>query len=100
MAHRRYFYGIRVQVATTGEGVPVEFAFLPGSASDVRGLEVLPLDLPAGSELFMDSGYTDYAAEVNRVELQLSCCIGPADRPSVITSNGDTVEPASLRERP
>ena len=34
----------------------VEFAFLPGSASDVRGLEVLPLSLPAGSELFMDSG--------------------------------------------
>jgi hypothetical protein len=62
-AHRRYFYGVKVQVITTEEGVPVELAFLPGSASDVRGLEVLPLDLPAGSELFMDSGYTDYAAE-------------------------------------
>lgn len=62
-AHRRYFYGVRVQVVTTEEGVPVEFAFLPGAASDVRGLEVLPLALPAGSELFMDSGYTDYAAE-------------------------------------
>jgi hypothetical protein len=62
-AHRRYFYGVKVQVVTTEEGVPVEFAFLPGSASDVRGLEVLPLSLPEGSELFMDSGYTDYAAE-------------------------------------
>ena len=62
-AHRRYFYGVRVQVMTTEEGVPVEFAFLPGSASDVRGLGVLPLALPEGSELFMDSGYTDYAAE-------------------------------------
>ena len=62
-SHRRYFYGVRVQVVTTEEGVPVEFAFLPGSASDVRGLGVLPLDLPAGSELFMDSGYTDYGAE-------------------------------------
>ena len=62
-AHRRYFYGVRVQVVTTEEGVPVELAFLPGSASDVRGLEVLPLSLPAGSELFMDSGYTDYGAE-------------------------------------
>jgi hypothetical protein len=60
---RRYFYGVRVQVVTTEEGVPVEFAFPPGSASDVRGPEVLPLDLPAGSELFMDSGYADYAAE-------------------------------------
>ena len=60
---RRYFYGVRVQVVTTEEGVPVELAFLPGSASDVRGLGVLPLALPEGSQLFMDSGYTDYAAE-------------------------------------
>jgi hypothetical protein len=29
----------------------------------VRGLGVLPLLLPEGSELFMDSGYTDYGAE-------------------------------------
>lgn len=62
-AHRCYFYGVRVQVVTTEEGVPVEFAFLPGAASDVRGLGILPLSLPEGSELFMDSGYTDYAAE-------------------------------------
>lgn len=60
---RRYFYGVRVQVVTTEEGVPVEFCFLPGAASDVRALGVLPLELPAGSQLFMDSGYTDYAAE-------------------------------------
>ena len=60
---RRYFYGVRVQVVTTEEGVPVELAFLPGAAGDVRGLDVLPLALPAGSQLFMDSAYTDYAAE-------------------------------------
>ena len=60
---RRYFYGVRVQVLTTEEGVPVEFCFLPGAASDVRALGVLPLALPSGSQLFMDSGYTDYAAE-------------------------------------
>ncbi len=60
---RRYFYGVRVQVVTIEEGLPVELAFLPGSASDVRGLGVLPLCLPAGRQLFMDSGYTDYAAE-------------------------------------
>lgn len=60
---RRYFYGVKVQVMTTEEGVPVEFCFLPGAASDVRGLGVLPLELPAGSQLFMDSGYTDYGTE-------------------------------------
>lgn len=62
-ARRRYFYGVKVRVVTTGGGVPVEFAFLPGSAPDVRGLEVLPLSLPEGREPFMDSGYTDYAME-------------------------------------
>lgn len=62
-SHRRYFYGVRVQVMTTEAGVPVELAFLPGAASDVRGLDVLPLSLPEGSEVFMDSGYTDYGAE-------------------------------------
>lgn len=62
-SHRRYFYGVRVQVVTTDEGVPVELAFLPGAASDVRGLDIVPLCLPAASELFMDSGYTDYGAE-------------------------------------
>lgn len=66
---RRYFYGVRVQVVTTEEGVPVELAFLPGAASDVRGLGVLPLELPAGSQLFMDSGYTDYAAEDAAAEM-------------------------------
>jgi hypothetical protein len=60
---RRYFYGVWVQVLTTEEGIPVELAFLPGAASDVRGLGVLPLALPEGSQLFMDSGYTDYGAE-------------------------------------
>jgi hypothetical protein len=66
---RRYFYGVRVQVVTTEGGVPVEFCFLPGAASDVRALGVLPLALPAGSQLFMDSGYTDYAAEDAAAEM-------------------------------
>jgi len=48
---------------TTEEGIPVELAFLPGNASDVRALQVWPLHLPEGSELFMDSVYTDYGAE-------------------------------------
>jgi len=60
---RRYFYGVRVEVITTEDEIPVELAFLPGEASDVRGLDVLPLSLPAGSRLFLDAGYTDYGAE-------------------------------------
>lgn len=62
-AKRRFFFGVKVHVITTDTGLPVEFAFMPGRASDVGGLDVLAIELPSGRELFMDSGYTDYAAE-------------------------------------
>ncbi|MDF5734189.1 MULTISPECIES: IS982 family transposase [unclassified Nostoc] len=60
---KRYFYGVRVQLLTTKSGIPVEFVFLPGSASDVRALNALPLNLPSGSEVYGDSAYTDYTVE-------------------------------------
>ena len=60
---KRYFYGVRVHVLTTADGIPVEFAFLPGEAHDVRGLGVLSLDLPPGSEVYADGAYTDYTIE-------------------------------------
>jgi len=60
---KRYFYGVRVQLLTTKSGVPVEFVFLPGSASDVRALNALPLNLPPASEVYTDSAYSDYTAE-------------------------------------
>lgn len=60
---KRYFYGVRVQLLTTKSGIPVEFVLMPGSASDVRALNALPLNLPPGSEVYADSAYTDYTAE-------------------------------------
>ncbi|GAA6620048.1 IS982 family transposase [Scytonema sp. NUACC26] len=60
---KRYFYGVRVQLLTTKSGIPVEFVFLPGSASDVRALNALPLNLLPESEVYCDSAYTDYTAE-------------------------------------
>lgn len=60
---KRYFYGIRVQLLATSAGIPVEFAFLPGEANDVRGLNALPLCLPEKAEVYGDAAYTDYQAE-------------------------------------
>jgi hypothetical protein len=60
---KRYFYGVRVQLLTTKNGIPVEFAFLPGSASHVRALKALPLNIPPNSEVYGDLAYTDYTAE-------------------------------------
>ena len=60
---KRYFYGIRVQLLSTADGIPVEFVFLPGEANDTRGLKSLPLNLPPGSIVYGDAGYTDYEAK-------------------------------------
>jgi hypothetical protein len=60
---KRYFYGIRVQLLSTKEGIPVEFAFLPGEANDTRGIKALPFNIPSGSSIYADAGYTDYLSE-------------------------------------
>lgn len=66
---RRFFFGFRVQVVTTSEKQPVQFFILPGSYVDVTALQMMHLNLPAGSQLYGDSGYTDYEQE----ELYADC---------------------------
>lgn len=60
---RRYFYGVKVQVLTTTNGIPVEFCFVPGSESDVQALKKLPMTVAPESSIYADSGYTDYSIE-------------------------------------
>lgn len=74
---RRYFYGVRVQVMVTVDGVPVEFCILPGSRSDVAGLAHLPFALPAGAQVAADAAYTFYEWEDALVEReQISLLVG------------------------
>jgi hypothetical protein len=65
---RRYFYGLRVQVVVTVEGLPVECCILPGSLSDIQGLAELPLSLPMGAEVAADAAYTFYEWEDHLAE--------------------------------
>ncbi len=60
---RRYFYGVKVQMLITAEGIPVEFCFVPGSESDVQALKKLPLAVAAESKIYGDGAYTDYGVE-------------------------------------
>jgi hypothetical protein len=60
---RRYFFGVKVQVITTVENLPVEFSILPGSCSDLQGLAELPLEFSKGSEIAADAAYTEYEWE-------------------------------------
>jgi hypothetical protein len=68
VAKREFFYGFKVQVIATIEGIPVEFAIVPGSWNDARGMHVLPMQLPEGSRNISDSGYTNYQYEDTLLE--------------------------------
>jgi hypothetical protein len=73
---RRYFYGVKVQLLTTSDGIPVEFCILPGGCSDLQGLAELALDLPAQAQLFVDAGYNfyeweDYLSEEENLKFQV-----------------------------
>ena len=59
----RYFYGVKVQLLTTGSGVPVAFCFTPGNQADVKSLGKIVSGLPAESSVYADSAYTDYKIE-------------------------------------
>ncbi len=73
---RRFFYGVRVQILATSDGIPLEFCLLPGSCADLQGLAELALDLNDSAELFVDAGYNfyeweDYLREVEHLKLQV-----------------------------
>jgi len=60
---RRYFFGLRVHLLVTRRGEPVEFVLAPGSDADVEVFKRFALDLPDGSTIHADKGYTDYQEE-------------------------------------
>ena len=60
---RRYFYGLRVHLVVSGKGEPVEFSLAPASEVDIGVFKEMSLELPEGSILCADKGYTDYHYE-------------------------------------
>lgn len=60
---KQYFFGIKVHMVVDTNGVPIEFSFTPGSASDIRSLQEFSLNLPQDSLLFGDRAYTNYEFE-------------------------------------
>lgn len=60
---KRYFYGVKVQLLTTGNGIPIAFHFTPGKQADVKALDKILRELPPESSVYGDSAYTDYKIE-------------------------------------
>jgi len=65
---KRYFYGVKVQLLTTGSGLPIAFHFTPGKQADVKALDKIIRNLPPEANVFGDSAYTDYQKEDNIFE--------------------------------
>jgi hypothetical protein len=66
---REYFYGFKVEVITTAGGLPVDYFIVAGSVHDGAALQAMQIELPAESELYGDSAYTNYEIE----DLLLEC---------------------------
>jgi hypothetical protein len=60
---RRYFYGVKVQLLVSENGIPIQFHFVPGKTADVKGLERLIEGLPPEASIYGDSAYTNYKIE-------------------------------------
>ena len=67
---REYFYGFKVQIITTVDGLPVEYFICAGSYHDITAFQSMNIDLPTGSDLYADSAYTDYELEDYYKELE------------------------------
>lgn len=62
-AKKEYYYGFKIQLITTADNQPVDYFITAGSFHDCTALQAMQINLPAGSELYGDSGYTDYEQE-------------------------------------
>lgn len=77
---RNYFYGVKVQLLTTKDGIPIAFHFTPGKTGDAKALGKMIDKLPAEASLYGDSAYTDYGLE--DIALERKCVLLKIQRKS------------------
>ena len=58
-----YFYGVKVQLLTTKDGIPLAFHFTLGKTADAKALGKMIDNLPAESSIYGNSAYLDYGLE-------------------------------------
>ena len=77
---RNYFYGVKVQLLTTKDGIPIAFHFTPGKTGDAKALGKMIDKLPAEASIYGDSAYTDYGLE--DIALERKCILLKIQRKS------------------
>ena len=60
---KRYFYGLKIHLVVTKDGIPVEFFLSPGAFSDTSALDQFDFDLPPHSWIVGDKAYNVYHIE-------------------------------------
>jgi hypothetical protein len=65
---RSYFYGVKVQLLTTKDGIPIAFHFTPGRTADAKALGKMIDKLPPEASIYGDSAYLDYGLEDSALE--------------------------------
>lgn len=67
---RENFYGAKVQLVTTADGIPIEMYLVEGAEHDSQILKRMYYDIPPESSLYGDSGYTNYEIEDMLIETE------------------------------
>lgn len=60
---RRYFYGLKLQLITTRQGIPVDYAITEASLHDSQGMREMKYNMSAESVVYTDAAYTDQEFE-------------------------------------
>ena len=60
---REYFYGLKVHILMTEDGIPAEMLLSPGSCSDTSSLYDFSFSVPEGSFIHGDKAYDAYDVE-------------------------------------
>ncbi len=74
------FYGVKVQLLTTKDGIPIAFHFTHGKTGDAKALGKMIDKLPAEASFYADSAYTDYGLE--DIALEIKCILLKIQRKS------------------
>lgn len=63
VSKKRYFLGVKVHVLMTPSYCPIEWILTPGSENDAKAMHRFNFNIPEGSTIYADPGYTDYQEE-------------------------------------
>jgi hypothetical protein len=67
---KEYFYGFKVHLISTADGLPVEFMVSPASTHDNTALQMMPIDLPEKSHLYGDAAYLNQEEQALLLEFK------------------------------